>query len=154
MGIKEQNNHFGSCSLNLVKAQEGRSTTMIPGVEVKKMNCNKSDKQYFNAGVKGHVLVVDDEEQIRFSISLHLKKERYKVSVASDGTTALDNINHYAVTSNPIDLLICDIQMSGMNGEELIDTLNQQQVKIPIIVISGYWERESAFISGFPYNSQ
>ena len=86
-----------------------------------------------------HLLIVDDEETIRFSLSQAFitAKEDYSVAVASSGEEALSKIN-----SEKFDLIITDIMMPGMNGFELIEKIRERKLKTPIIVITAYGDEE------------
>jgi CheY-like chemotaxis protein len=66
------------------------------------------------------ILIVDDEPELREALALFLKihKEFSHVYLASDGQEALD-----VISKNPIDVVITDINMRGMNGFELIEKI-------------------------------
>lgn len=79
------------------------------------------------------ILIADDEEDILQLLSYRLKKAGYDIITASDGTTALD------ISKEKIpDLVLADIRMPNMGGEELCAAL-KGDVKtrdIPVIFIS------------------
>jgi signal transduction histidine kinase len=89
-----------------------------------------------------HILVVDDEENLLNSIDFILTSEGYRVSCAKGGQQALDVISNLQKTGNSIDLVITDIQMPDMNGIELIKTMQDRKMEIPIIVITGFGNKE------------
>lgn len=60
---------------------------------------------------QSHILVVDDNSEIREIIRVLLEGENYKVTEAPDGKTALENIQ-----KESFDLIILDIMMPGLNG--------------------------------------
>lgn len=76
-----------------------------------------------------HILVVEDEEDMRQIISLHLTSKGYKISEARDGKEALNK-----VTQN-IDLILLDIMMPGKDGFDVCKQI-RNQVICPIIFIS------------------
>jgi two-component system NtrC family response regulator len=80
------------------------------------------------------VLLVDDEEMIRNTLSLLLKSEGYNVYAAEDGSAALDVFRH---RRGEINLIITDLKMSDMNGYELITALRAMDAKLPIIALTG-----------------
>jgi CheY-like chemotaxis protein len=80
------------------------------------------------------VLLVDDEEMIRNTLSLLLKSEGYDVCAAEDGNAAL---HIFRQRPQEIDLVITDLKMSGMDGYELIKTLRAIDAKLPIIALTG-----------------
>ena len=78
------------------------------------------------------VLVVDDKDSIRSSISLILGELGYHVRCAEDGVSALREINH----ENP-DILLSDLNMPGMSGFELLMTVRDLFPAIKVIASSG-----------------
>lgn len=86
-----------------------------------------------------HVLVVDDEEIIRDSLSFVLSKEGYDVESASNGREALEKI-----LANPPDVVITDIEMPEMKGMELLDKVSQVSPQTFVIIITAYGSIETA----------
>jgi CheY-like chemotaxis protein len=79
------------------------------------------------------VLVVDDKDSIRSSVSLILGELGYRVRSAEDGGSALREINH----ENP-DILLSDLNMpGGMSGFELLMTVRDLFPAIKVIASSG-----------------
>jgi PAS domain S-box-containing protein len=87
------------------------------------------------------VLLVDDEEMIRNTLSLLLKSEGYQVCAAEDGNAALAQFRE---KRPEIDLVITDLKMSGMNGYELITALRGLDAKLPIIALTGMADARQA----------
>ncbi len=87
------------------------------------------------------VLVVDDEADIRDLVAGILSDEGYAVRTANDSESALA-----AVKSRKPALLILDIWMQGggMDGLELLDLVKQLDADIPVIMISGHGNIETA----------
>lgn len=81
-----------------------------------------------------HVLVVDDEAPVAELIARLLRDEGWTVDVCRDGALALDWINR-----NVYDLIICDVRMPGMSGDELFAELKQRAPHLArrILFISG-----------------
>ena len=88
-----------------------------------------------------HVLVTDDEAHTLLALSLILKKVGFKVTTVGNGEEALDKVLEMASDSDPIDLLVIDLEMPGMNGIEVIEVIERLGLALPIIVISGYEAR-------------
>jgi signal transduction histidine kinase len=88
------------------------------------------------------ILIADDENQTCFCISVALKMKGYSTVIADNGEKALQIIEESTQSSEPIDLLVCDIQMPKISGEDLIDRLNELKIKIPTLVITGYGEKD------------
>ena len=60
-----------------------------------------------------HVLIADDETHTRISLTFILESIGYIVTGAADGGEALDKILALRESSNPVDLLVLDIEMPG-----------------------------------------
>lgn len=78
-----------------------------------------------------HILVVDDEEAVRYVFERYLAIFGYRVSSAADGHEAL-RLHRL----DPADLVITDYRMPGMNGDELLQRLRVIDAGLPAIVIS------------------
>ena len=78
------------------------------------------------------VLVVDDEEAIRNAIRRALTPI-HEVCTAASGEEALEVLG-----TQPIDLVITDIQMPGLDGIELVRQVGEQWTGLPAIVLTGY----------------
>jgi len=83
------------------------------------------------------VLVADDDPAIRKLLSVNLSQRQYLVHEAQSGTEALD----YLKRTLP-DLLILDLVMPGLNGDEICSWVRQRGSEVPIIVLSAYDEEE------------
>jgi len=89
-----------------------------------------------------HILLAEDEQYVRVSLSAILKKAGYEVTTVEDGREALEKIIAAIDSSRPVDLLLTDIRMPGISGVELIDELERLNIVIPILVITGYGDKE------------
>lgn len=85
------------------------------------------------------ILVVDDEQIIRESLSFILKKEGYSVEDAPNGRDALTR--HEA---NPFDIIITDIEMPEMKGVELLKQIRQRTPQALVIIITAFASVETA----------
>ncbi|MEZ4659295.1 MAG: response regulator [Caldilineaceae bacterium] len=85
------------------------------------------------------VLVVDDEEAVREAAIDLLSSVGLEVISAADGHSA---INYYKEQSTDIKVVILDLSMPGMSGEDVLQALRQLDRNIPIILTSGYDERD------------
>ena len=95
------------------------------------------------SSVKGKILIIDDEAEVREVLRLHLESANYNVMEALDGEEA---VNMMKSGSNllQVGLIICDIRMPKVNGIEAIDYLKQNAPSIPVIVVTGYPDSELA----------
>jgi two-component system response regulator HydG len=83
--------------------------------------------------VSGKILVIDDEESIRFTFQRHLAKEGYSVTTAADYPSVLEKI-----AAEQFDLVFADILLPGsQNGLEILRTIGEQQPYCPVIMITG-----------------
>ncbi len=81
------------------------------------------------------IMVVDDEENIRFLYKEELEDEGFAVELAKNGEEALDKLPAFKP-----DLITLDIKMPGMNGIEVLKRIREQDRKLPIILCSAYGE--------------
>lgn len=80
-----------------------------------------------------HVLVVDDEENMRHMLSLLLQREGYVVSLADEGARALEILE-----KDPPDIVLCDLRMPGMDGMEFVEECQRRGRTPTIIMMSAY----------------
>ena len=83
------------------------------------------------------VLVVDDQEEIRKLAQVVLKSNGYKVVVAANGWEALLYSERHA---GPIHLMLTDVVMPGMTGQELAERLRPLRPEMAVVFMSGYLE--------------
>nr|BFE74765.1 PAS domain-containing sensor histidine kinase [Actinoplanes digitatis] len=82
-----------------------------------------------------HVLVVEDQDGVRDLVVRILREHGYAVTAASDGSSALQEIEH-----KRFDLLLTDVIMPTMPGPTLAKLLQQSQPQLPVLFMSGYTE--------------
>lgn len=95
------------------------------------------------------VLVVDDEEGLRTLVCRTLRDEGYGTLEAAHGAEALELIENAA---EPVDLVVTDMVMPGMDGRELGRRLAQRWPTLPILYISAY-DVNDIFRRGSPRTS-
>jgi signal transduction histidine kinase len=91
---------------------------------------------------KTHILVAEDEINLMTSLKYILNACGFKVTMAPDGRKALAIIQNSVYERSVVDLLVTDIAMPGMNGEELITAIRKQAIPVPILVMTGYGNKE------------
>lgn len=92
---------------------------------------------------KPHILLVDDEENFRFSAGVALRSAGYAVTEAADGSQALSLlVDVQRCKNDPPDLLLTDIRMPRMSGVELIEGLRGHGITVPILILSGFADRQ------------
>ena len=88
------------------------------------------------------ILVVDDEEPIRMLYKSELEEEGYQITLASTAVEALEKVE-----SEPLDLIVLDIKMPGMNGIEAMQKIVGRKKNIPIIINSAYPHFKDSFMT-------
>jgi two-component system nitrogen regulation response regulator NtrX len=83
--------------------------------------------------MKGRILVVDDEAEIRRSVRMILEYEGYEVFEASSGPEGLA-----AIDRESPDLVFLDIKMPGLDGLEALQRIRQANESLPVVIISGH----------------
>ncbi len=85
------------------------------------------------------ILIIDDEKAIRKTLAEILSYEGYKIDEASDGEEGLKKFSNAAY-----DVVLCDIKMPKMDGLEFLEKAKTVNGDVPIIVISGHGNIETA----------
>jgi len=85
------------------------------------------------------VLVVDDEKVVRDGCRRVLCGRGYQVDLAGSGQEAMERLG-----DGPVDIILLDLKMPGMSGEELLDRVRDLYPDIPVIVITGHGTVDTA----------
>ena len=88
------------------------------------------------------ILVVDDDEAIRSLLQEELEEEGYKVLIATNARDALK-----MVAAEPLDLVILDIRMPGMDGLEALPRILGIKEGLPVIMNTAYSQYQDSFMS-------
>ena len=87
-----------------------------------------------------HILVVDDESIIRYSLDAWLgDEEGYRVTMAESGAEALAKL-----ASSPFHLMLLDIKMPGMDGVEVLEKAKAIQPDLQVLMMTAYATVETA----------
>jgi two-component system, cell cycle sensor histidine kinase and response regulator CckA len=86
------------------------------------------------AGNGGRVLLVEDKEAVLILTERILTDAGYAVSSAPDGVAAL------AAYDDAVDVLVTDVVMPVLSGQELADQLRERRPGLPVVFVSGYTE--------------
>ena len=95
-------------------------------------------------GIKGHVLVVDDDKEMVSLISDFLMASQYKVNAFSDAREAVRHLKELEAHKKYVDLVISDINMPEISGIDLIRNIHRSQPDLPIILITAFGSVDSA----------
>ena len=84
------------------------------------------------------ILIIDDDQQICRVLGEFLRRQGHESSFACNGNEGL-----LAVAASKPDLILCDLEMPGMDGQGVVSTLRQDQRlgEIPVIFLSGCTDR-------------
>ena len=77
------------------------------------------------------ILIVDDEPPIRRFLRTALAAQGYRVEEAADGEAALEFVKR-----NPVDLIVLDLGLPGIDGLDVVRRLRQAGSAIPIVILS------------------
>jgi CheY-like chemotaxis protein len=80
------------------------------------------------------VLIAEDEALVALSLSDMLEAEGYDVAIAGDGAEALGMAQRLG---SALDVLLTDLNMPHMTGEDLIRTLRTERPGLPVVVVTG-----------------
>ena len=89
--------------------------------------------------MKKKILIIDDEETIRFTIRIILSKEGYEVSTANGYYEALD-----IIAKKDLDLIFADVMLDGKTGLDVLREAKKQNPACPVVLFTGYPNMESA----------
>ncbi len=87
-----------------------------------------------------HILVIDDEGDIRQTLELMLKYEGYEVWTAKDGLEGLARLEREEAAGRRVGVVLCDVKMPRMTGLEFQAALEKRPSRPPLIMISGHSE--------------
>lgn len=99
---------------------------------------NKSEKKN-----SVNILVVDDDESMRYLVQSKLSAEGFQVTVAGSGAHALQILQ----TNKKFDLVITDLQMPLKGGFEIVRFMKERKISVPVIIITGVADRSTIIIA-------
>lgn len=89
--------------------------------------------------MKSNILVVDDENVARQSLTEILKLEGYSVISVPNGQAAVEHVR-----THPVDLMVVDLRMPGMDGIQVIQVVNQVSPDTEVILLTAHGSTDSA----------
>jgi CheY-like chemotaxis protein len=84
-------------------------------------------------------MIIDDEQSIRSVAARMLTRLGFQVLEAEDGTKAVETLKNL---TTPLTAALLDLTMPGLSGEETLRQLRRIDRNLPIILMSGYNEKE------------
>jgi CheY-like chemotaxis protein len=120
-----------------LRSQPGGGTTFRLYFPADKISANKTPvPQPVSAGrMSGIVLVVDDESTVRNFAKIALQKRGYSVLVAESGEECVALLLQ---PRNKVDLVLLDLTMPAMSGEEAFEHVRRIDPAVPVILSSGF----------------
>src|SRR5262244_3258002 len=85
----------------------------------------------------GPVLIVDDEEPVLKFVERVMREAGYKTVTAKNGPEAIET----AKRVGPLGVLVTDVMMPGMSGDELARVLRQTEPSLKVLYLTGYSDR-------------
>lgn len=92
-----------------------------------------------NLNSMSKILIIDDERSIRRALREILEFENFEVQEAENGKEGLEKM-----LSTTFDMVFCDIKMPLMDGMEVLDEIQKAKLDVPVIMISGHGNIETA----------
>ena len=88
--------------------------------------------------MKGRVLVIDDEPEIRRNLTVGLTQEDYSVVACPDGISAVHELQRASEQGIGYDYLVTDIFMPDIDGLKILKVIKTQYPELPVLVITGF----------------
>ena len=92
---------------------------------------------------KGRILVIDDDDDVRKTLKLHLETEGYNILEAENGEVGINILRSEDNMVN-VGLILCDIRMPKVNGVECVDFLKKEAPGIPVVMVTAFPDTEMA----------
>ncbi|MBI2427256.1 MAG: PAS domain S-box protein [Ignavibacteriales bacterium] len=131
--------HHGYIDVESERGSGTQFTMYFPSlaIEIHEDTLEKDMSIHHNSGT---ILIVDDEEILREILAESLRDEGYDILLASDGYEALKVFHEH---QKQVSLVITDLGMPNMGGEQLFDKLKELEPGIKVLVSSGYLDTSS-----------
>jgi DNA-binding NtrC family response regulator len=96
---------------------------------------------------KPKVLVVDDEEALRFLLASELEAESFEVQSAGDGDEAIELVRGMTERSERFDIVLLDIKMPRVDGFEVLKYVKGNAPETKVIMLTAYADVKNAIES-------
>jgi PAS domain S-box-containing protein len=126
----------------IVESKPGEGTSISVLLPVRsKVERDKPEKKTVASrdGRHRHILVVDDEPFVRSFVKSALPAKDYTVYIAEDGSQAIEL---FTAHQDVIEIVLLDLSMPEMSGEEVFTQLKSIRPTVPIVLSSGYAEAD------------
>jgi DNA-binding response OmpR family regulator len=88
--------------------------------------------------LKYHILVIDDDESMRFMMQTKLFQSGFNVTLAASGSHAMQILQ----TAKKFDLILCDLKMPMKTGIDVIRYMKENAINVPLIIVTGFPEKQ------------
>ncbi|MBU8923294.1 MAG: response regulator [Bacteroidales bacterium] len=88
--------------------------------------------------MKGRVLIIDDEAEIRRNLTVGLTQEDYSVTACPDGISAIHELRNAREKGQAYEYLVTDIFMPDIDGLKILKVIKVQHPDLPVLVITGF----------------
>jgi two-component system cell cycle response regulator CpdR len=103
--------------------------------------------------LKGRILVIDDEAEIRRNLSIGLMQEDFAVVACPDGISAIHELRQAKVQGSDFDYLITDIFMPDIDGLKILKVIKSLHPELPVLVITGFGDEKLKYTALAEYNT-
>jgi two-component system response regulator AtoC len=88
------------------------------------------------------ILIIEDDENIRFLLGEEFSLDGFNVRMAQNGQAGLD-----ALADQRPDIVLLDLMMPGIPGEEVLRQIKAQQPRLPVVIYTAYADRREAVLA-------
>lgn len=103
--------------------------------------------------MKGRVLIIDDEAEIRRNLSVGLMQDDYSVVTCPDGISAIHELNAAEEKGTGFDYLVTDIFMPDIDGMKILKVIKSMHPGLPVLVITGFGDEKLKYTALAEYNT-
>ena len=93
--------------------------------------------------INPNILVVDDDESMRYLVQSKLSADGFQVTVAGSGAHALQILQ----THKKFDLIITDLHMPLKGGFEIVRFMKERNISVPVIIVTGVADRATIMVA-------
>lgn len=88
-----------------------------------------------------HIVVADDDDELRRLVSAALRRRGYIVASVRDGASLVSHVRECKERGRTPNLIVTDVQMPGIDGLEALQKVREMGVHVPAVVVTAYGTR-------------